>query len=463
MQDRVPPQNIEAEQSVIGAMLIDKNAVSLVTEKLMPEDFYRQAHQVIYSAILTLHSKNEPIDMITLINELKKMNRLDDVGGVAYITLLANVVPTAANAKFHAQIVEDKSILRQLVEGGTAIASLGYEGADDVPVIIDQAEKMVLRISNRKGSKDFAEISEVLSDTINHIQAVLESKQSITGVATGFVDLDKLTAGLHPSDFIILAARPSMGKTALALNIAQNVAIRGAREGQPKKRVAFFSLEMSREQLVQRMLCSEADVDAQRLRAGADIRDKDTDNADLWNKLWVAADLLSNAQIFIDDTPGITIMEMRSKARRLQAEGGLDLVVIDYLQLMQGTSGRNSTDNRQQEVSEISRGLKALARELNVPVLALSQLSRSVEARQVKKPMLSDLRESGSLEQDADIVMFLYRDDYYKGAEEAPTHITELIVAKHRNGPVGRVNLFFKNECTKFISLARRPEDGGRR
>ena len=463
MQDRVPPQNIEAEQSVIGAMLIDKNAVSLVTEKLMPEDFYRQAHQVIYSAILTLHSKNEPIDMITLINELKKMNRLDDVGGVAYITLLANVVPTAANAKYHAQIVEDKSILRQLVEGGTAIASLGYEGADDVPVIIDQAEKMVLRISNRKGSKDFAEISEVLSDTINHIQAVLESRQSITGVATGFVDLDKLTAGLHPSDFIILAARPSMGKTALALNIAQNVAIRGAREGQPKKRVAFFSLEMSREQLVQRMLCSEADVDAQRLRAGTDIRDKDTDNADLWNKLWVAADLLSNAQIFIDDTPGITIMEMRSKARRLQAEGGLDLVVIDYLQLMQGTSGRNSSDNRQQEVSEISRGLKALARELNVPVLALSQLSRSVEARQVKKPMLSDLRESGSLEQDADIVMFLYRDDYYKGAEEAPTHITELIVAKHRNGPVGRVNLFFKNECTKFISLARRPEDGGRR
>ena len=463
MQDRVPPQNIEAEQSVIGAMLIDKNAVSLVTEKLMPEDFYRQAHQVIYSAILTLHSKNEPIDMITLINELKKMNRLDDVGGVAYITLLANVVPTAANAKYHAQIVEEKSTLRQLVEGGTAIASLGYEGADDVPVIIDQAEKMILRISNRKGSKDFAEISEVLSDTINHIQAVLESRQSITGVATGFVDLDKLTAGLHPSDFIILAARPSMGKTALALNIAQNVAIRGAREGQPKKRVAFFSLEMSREQLVQRMLCSEADVDAQRLRAGADVRDKDTDNADLWNKLWVAADLLSNAQIFIDDTPGITIMEMRSKARRLQAEGGLDLVVIDYLQLMQGTTGRNNSDNRQQEVSEISRGLKALARELNVPVLALSQLSRSVEARQVKKPMLSDLRESGSLEQDADIVMFLYRDDYYKGAEEAPTHITELIVAKHRNGPVGRVNLFFKNECTKFISLARRPEDGGRR
>ena len=461
MQDRVPPQNIEAEQSVIGAMLIDKNAVSLVTEKLMPEDFYRQAHQVIYSAMLTLHSKNEPIDMITLIDELKKMNRLDDVGGVSYITLLANVVPTAANAKYHAQIVEEKAVLRQLVEGGTAIAAMGYDGSEDVRDIIDQAEKTILQISNRKGGTDFAVISDVLTDTINHIQAVLESKQPITGVATGFIDLDYLTAGLHPSDFIILAARPSMGKTALALNIAQNVAIRGAREGDPKKRVAFFSLEMSREQLVQRMLCSEADVDAQRLRAGGD--DKDKDNADIWNKLWVAADRLSGAQIFIDDTPGLSIMEMRSKSRRLQAEGGLDLMVIDYLQLMQGSVGRNNSDNRQQEVSEISRGLKALARELNVPVLALSQLSRSVEARQVKKPMLSDLRESGSLEQDADIVMFLYRDDYYKAAEEEPTHITELIVAKHRNGPVGRVNLFFKNECTKFISLSRRPEDGGRR
>ena len=461
MQDRVPPQNIEAEQSVIGAMLIDKNAVGLVTEKLMPEDFYRQAHQVIFSAILTLHSKNEPIDMITLINELKKMNKLDDVGGVSYVTLLANVVPTAANAKYHAQIVEEKSVLRQLVEGGTAIAAMGYEGANDVPVIIDQAEKTILRISNRKGGSDFAAISDVLTDTINHIQAVLDSKQPITGVATGFIDLDYLTAGLHPSDFIILAARPSMGKTALALNIAANVAIRGSREGQPPKRVAFFSLEMSREQLVQRMLCSEADVDAQRLRAGGD--DKDRDNADIWNNLWIAADRLSNAQIFIDDTPGLSIMEMRSKSRRLQAEGGLDLIVIDYLQLMQGSAGSKNSDNRQQEVSEISRGLKALARELNVPVLALSQLSRSVEARQVKKPMLSDLRESGSLEQDADIVMFLYREDYYKGADEDPTHITELIVAKHRNGPVGRVNLFFKNECTKFISLARRPEDGGRR
>ena len=460
MQDRVPPQNIEAEQSVIGAMLIDKNAVALVTEKLMPEDFYRQAHRVIFSAMLTLHSKNEPVDMVTVVNELNKQNKLEDVGGISYITLLANVVPTAANAKYHAKIVEEKSLLRQLVEGGTAIASMGYDGSEDVRDIMDQAEKTILRISNRKGGTDFVPIADVVSDTVDHIAKVLESKDPITGVATGFSDLDRLTAGLHPSDFIILAARPSMGKTALALNIAQNVAIRGARTGEPKKRVAFFSLEMSREQLVQRMLCSEADVDAQMLRAGGTDRDKL--GSDFWENLWIAADRLGESQMFIDDTPGLSIMEMRSKARRLQSEGGLDLIVIDYLQLMQGTVGRSNSDNRQQEVSEISRGLKALARELNVPVLALSQLSRSVEARQVKKPMLSDLRESGSLEQDADIVMFLYRGDYYKGADEAPDHITELIVAKHRNGPVGRVNLFFKNECTKFISLARRPEDGGK-
>ena len=457
MQDRVPPQNIEAEQSVIGAMLIDKNAVSIVTEKLTPEDFYRQAHQLIFSAMLTLYSKNEPIDMITVVDELKKMDKLDDVGGISYVTLLANAVPTAANAKYHAQIVEDKSQLRQLVEGATAIASMGYEGSEDVRDIMDQAEKMILQISNRKGGKDFAAIDEIVTETLNRIANLMESKDAVTGVATGFSDLDKLTAGLHPSDFIILAARPSMGKTALALNIAQNVAIRGARNGEPQKRVAFFSLEMSREQLVQRMLCAEAEVDAQRLRGGGD---RDGDNSDLWNKLWRASDRLATSQIFIDDTPGISIMEMRSKARRLQAEGGLDLIVIDYLQLMQGTVGRNSPENRQQEVSEISRGLKALARELNVPLMALSQLSRSVEARQVKKPMLSDLRESGSLEQDADIVMFLYRDDYYKGADEEPTNVTELIVAKHRNGPVGRVNLFFKSEWTKFRDLSKR-EDGG--
>ena len=461
MQDRVPPQNIEAEQSVIGAMLIDKNAVSVVTEKLMPEDFYRQAHQVIYSAMLTLHSKNEPIDMITLIDELKKMNKLDDVGGVSYVTLLANIVPTAANAKFHAQIVEEKSVLRQLVEGGTAIAAMGYDGSEDVRDIMDQAEKTILQISNRKGGTDFAAISDVLTETINHIQIVLDSKQAITGVATGFVDLDNLTAGLHPSDFIILAARPSMGKTALALNITQNVAIRGSREGEPKKRVAFFSLEMSREQLAQRMICTEANVSKQDLHPGkaaaegGKITEEELQNkkSAVMSRIWKAADKLVNSSVYIDDTPGLTIQEMRSKVRRLKSEGSVDLIVIDYLQLMQAPNVKNNSENRQREVSEISRGLKAMAREMNVPVLALSQLSRSVETRQVKKPMLSDLRESGSLEQDADIVMFLYREDYYKKNDAAPTHLTELIVAKHRNGPTGKVNLFFKNDCTRFISL----------
>ena len=457
MQDRVPPQNIEAEQSVIGAMLIDKNAVGLVTEKLMPEDFYRQAHQVIFSAILTLHSKNEPVDMITLINELKKMNKLDDVGGVSYVTLLANIVPTAANAKFHAQIVEEKSVLRQLVEGGTAIAAMGYDGSEDVRDIMDQAEKTILQISNRKGGTDFAAIADVLTDTINHIQEVLESKQPITGVATGFKDLDYLTAGLHPSDFIILAARPSMGKTALALNIAQNVAIRGAQNGATAKRVAIFSLEMGTEQLVQRMLCAEACVDAQKLRSGLPDNLGDNDRVETIGRLWSAVDRLKKAQIFIDEEAS-SIRDMRSKAKRLQAEGGLDLIIIDYLQLMTGTVKRQYTENRNQEVSEISRGLKALARELNVPVLALSQLSRSVEKRTIKKPMLSDLRESGSLEQDADIVMLLYRDDYYKENEDDYTYITELNVAKHRNGPIGTIYLFFKSEWTKFVSLSRKPE-----
>ena len=460
MQDRLPPQNIEAEQSVLSAMLIDNTAVGLITEMLLPEDFYREAHKVIYHAMLALLAKNEPIDMITLIDELKRMNKLNDVGGVSYVTLLANVVPTAANAKYHAQIVEEKSILRQLVEGGTTIAALGYDGMEDVRNIMDKAEEIIFHISNRKGETDFAVVSDVLGGTINHIQKILESKEPITGLATGYKDLDYLTAGLHPSDFIILAARPSMGKTALALNIAQNVAVRGVRaDGKPMS-VGIFSLEMSREQLVQRMLCAEAGVDIQRLRAGADGQNED--RKDIWNRLWVAVERLSQAKIFIDDTPALSVMEMRSRARRLQAEHGLDLIVIDYLQLMQGKTKRNNSDNRQNEVSEISRGLKALARELSVPVLALSQLSRNVESRTVKKPILSDLRESGSLEQDADIVMFLYRDDYYKDDEKEYTYITELNIAKHRNGPLGKVDLYFKSEWTKFVSLSRKPEDGGR-
>ena len=377
MQDRVPPQNIEAEQSVLGAMLIDNTAAISVTEMLLPEDFYRESHKIIYRAMLSLLAKNEPLDMITLINELKKMNKLDDVDGVAYITLLANFVPTAVNVKYHAKIVEEKSILRQLVEGGTAIAYMGYEGTGEATDILDKAEKRILNISNRRGGIDFSLIKDVLPNTLDRISKALDNKEPITGLATGFKDLDYLTAGMQPADFIILAARPSMGKTALALNIAQNVAIRGSRNGEPKKTVAFFSFEMSEELLVQRMLCAEAEVDSQRLRVGGEIKDEE-DNSNLWNRLWIATDRLAEAQIFIDHNSDATVMNVRSKARRLKAEKGLDLIIIDYLQMMRGT-GRNNSDNRQQEVSEISRGLKALARELAIPVIALSQLSRNVE------------------------------------------------------------------------------------
>ena len=464
MQEKLIPQNIEAEQNVLSALLIDKKAISTVAEKLRVEDFYRASHQVIYRAILALYGRNEPIDIVTVAEELKNMNKIDDIGGISYITMLANIAPTAANVKYHAQIVAKKAALRQMVESGTAIAAMGYEGSeDDIQNLIDQAEKSLLSISYRKSSTDFVPIQDIVTTTIDRINNLLENREAVTGLTTGFTDLDYITAGLHPSDFIILAARPSMGKTALALNIAENVALRGAKEGESPKRVAFFSLEMSREQLVQRMICTEADVESQELRPAktgtnasvTSIDDTETEEEkfELMNRLWAASDKLASSSVFIDDTPGLSILEMRSKARRLKAEGGLDLIVIDYLQLMQAPAGRPNSDNRQHEVSEISRGLKALARELNVPVLALSQLSRSVENRQVKKPMLSDLRESGSLEQDADIVMFLYREDYYKSHVETPSHLTELIIAKHRNGPTGKINLFFKSDCTKFISL----------
>ena len=464
MQEKLIPQNIEAEQNVLSALLIDKKAINTIAEILKPEDFYRISHQIIYRAILSLYGKNEPIDIVTVVEELKKMEKLEAIGNVSYITLLANIAPTAANVKWHAQIVAKKAALRQMVESGTAIATMGYEGSeDDIQSLIDQAEKSLLSISYRKSSTDFVPIQDIVTATIDRINNLIENREAVTGLPTGFTDLDYITAGLHPSDFIILAARPSMGKTALALNIAENVALRGAKEGESAKRVAFFSLEMSREQLVQRMICTEADIESQVLRPPKAVTmnsnnietetEMENDKLELMDRLWAASDKLASSSVFIDDTPGLSILEMRSKARRLKAEGGLDLIVIDYLQLMQAPAGRPSTDNRQHEVSEISRGLKALARELNVPVLALSQLSRSVETRQIKKPMLSDLRESGSLEQDADIVMFLYREDYYKRNDETPSHLTELIIAKHRNGPTGKINLFFKSDCTKFISL----------
>lgn len=451
MQDRVPPQNIEAEQSVLGAMLIEKEAIPKVMEILRDTDFYREAHRVIFNAILELYNKNEAVDMITVTEILKRDNKLEDVGGIAYVTSLANAVPTAANVTYHASIIEEKSILRQLVSVSTQIASMGYEANDDVKNIIDSAESKILEISNRKKTADFTPINEIVLDSFKSIEALMGNKNGLTGLPTGFEDLDNLTSGLHGSDFIILAARPSMGKTAFALNVVQNVAIRAAKKvGGAPKTVAFFSLEMSKEQLVQRMLCAEANIDSQRLRIG-ELRDED------WAMLINTADTLSSANIYIDDTAGITAMDMRSRARRLKAEHGLDLIVVDYLQLMQGSGKKNNNGDRQQEVSEISRSLKALARELDVPVIALSQLSRSVEARQVKRPMLSDLRESGSLEQDADIVAFLYREDYYN-PETENKNITELIIAKHRNGPVDTVNLFFHKQYTKFVGLSKRKE-----
>ena len=451
MQDRVPPQNIEAEQSVLGAMLIEKEAIPKVMEILRDTDFYREAHRVIFNAMLELYNKNEAVDMITVTEILKRDNKLEDVGGIAYVTSLANAVPTAANVTYHASIIEEKSILRQLVSVSTQIASMGYEANDDVKNIIDSAESKILEISNRKKTADFTPINEIVLDSFKSIEALMGNKNGLTGLPTGFEDLDNLTSGLHGSDFIILAARPSMGKTAFALNVVQNVAIRAAKKvGGAPKTVAFFSLEMSKEQLVQRMLCAEANIDSQRLRIG-ELRDED------WAMLINTADTLSSANIYIDDTAGITAMDMRSRARRLKAEHGLDLIVVDYLQLMQGSGKKNNNGDRQQEVSEISRSLKALARELDVPVIALSQLSRSVEARQVKRPMLSDLRESGSLEQDADIVAFLYREDY-SNPETENKNITELIIAKHRNGPVDTVNLFFHKQYTKFVGLSKRKE-----
>jgi len=402
MQDRIPPQNIEAEQSVISAMLIDNKTIEKVSQLLKPMDFYRPSHQIIYQAILHLHAKNEPVDLVTMTEELKNEDKLEAAGGISYLTLLANVVPTSANALYHARIVEDNAIKRQLADSGAAIAALSYQDEDEVQSLLDKAEQTLLSLSQRKSRSAFVPIHDAVSTTMDHLGELISSHRTITGLPTGFADLDALTGGLHPSDFIILAARPSMGKTALALNIAQNVALRGAKEGEAPKRIAYFSLEMSGEQLAQRMICAEADADIRLLRSGETDTDTSINENSLLDRLWEASARLAEADIQIDATPGLSVMDVRSRARQLKAAVGLDLIVIDYLQLMQGR--RHGSDNRQHEVTEISRGLKALARELDVPVLALSQLSRSVELRQSKQPMLSDLRESGSLEQDADIV-----------------------------------------------------------
>ncbi len=437
MMDRVPPHNHEAEQSVLGAIFLDPNALITASEILVPDDFYRISHKKIFETMLYLSDHGKPIDLVTVTEELSSKKELEDVGGLSYLTELANAVPTAANVGHYAKIVEEKSILRRLIRVATSIVEDGYTREDEVQALLSEAEKKVMEVSNRKNAGDFKHIKDVLVNTYDNIEQLQNRKGDVTGIPTGFKDLDHMTAGFQRNDLIIVAARPSVGKTAFALNIAQNVAIRAG------ENVAIFSLEMGAEQLVMRLLCAEGNIDAQALRTGA-LSTED------WGKLTMAMGSLSNSGIFIDDTPGVRVSELRAKCRRLAQEHGLGMILIDYLQLIQG-SGKPG-ENRQQEVSEISRSLKALARELKVPVIALSQLSRGVEQRQDKRPMMSDIRESGSIEQDADIVAFLYRDDYYDKETENKNMI-EIIIAKQRNGPTGTVTLAFKKEFNKFINI----------
>lgn len=434
--ERIPPQNNDAERSTLGSMLLEKEAIYRAHEILNPEDFYREAHRVIFEVVTHLNNKGEPVDIITVSEELKQRNMLDKVGGIPYLTSLANAVPTAANVEYYAKIVEEKSILRSMIRVATNIVAMSYEASQEVDVILDEAEKEIFQITQKRNVKGFVSLKSILIETFERIEALYESKGGVTGLPTGFEDLDRMTAGLQPSDLIILAARPSMGKTTFALNIASHAAI------DLKIPVIMFSLEMSKEQLALKLLCSEAGVDNQRIRTGT-LMDQD------WPRLSHALGKLSDSAMFIDDTSGATVLDIRAKCRRIKSEHGLGLILIDYLQLMQG---RAKTENRQQEVSEISRSLKSLARELNVPVIALSQLSRAVEQRADKKPTMSDLRESGSLEQDADIVAFLYREDYYN-QETDRKNITDLIIAKQRNGPVGSVEFFFQKEFSKFVGL----------
>lgn len=436
MEQRIPPQNVEAEQAVLGAMLLSHDAVIVAMEKLQSQDFYRDVHRIIFEAMEHLHRENKEIDVITLPDELKRMKKLDDVGGLEYVLNLPNLVGSAANIEYYANIVAEKALARNLISTCTELTTEAYDGQKETEALLDDAERRILQLSDTKNRGDFASVGAVVEVTLDKITKLYENKAGLTGLPTGFRDLDRMTSGLQPSDLILVAARPSMGKTAFTLNIAQNVGVR------QHKTVAFFSLEMSQEQLVQRLLCQIAHIDSQKLRTGQLNSDEE------WTRLTDACDKLYESPVYIDDTPGISVAEMRSKARRLKSEHGLDLIIVDYLQLMQG---RNA-ESRQQEISEISRSLKALARELKVPLIALSQLSRSVESRQDKRPMLSDLRESGALEQDADIVSFLYREDYYD-KETENQHITEVILAKHRNGPVGSVKLYFKNEFTLFLNL----------
>ncbi len=435
---KVPPNDIEAEQAILGSMLTDKDAVISAIEVLKTEDFYREDNRIIYEAILNLYNKADPIDIITLKAELVSMGKFDVVGGIEYLASLPDMAPTSANIEKYIKIVEEKSMLRNLISTANEIIALGYEPTEEVDMIVDEAERKMFNIMQQKSKKGYSSIKDILVDTFVDLEKLYNQKQQITGVPTGFIDLDKRTAGLHESDLILVAARPAMGKSAFALNIATNAAVRA------KMPVVIFSLEMSKEQMANRILCSEAMVDSNKVRTGK-IDDED------WVKLAGALGPLSESGIYIDDTPGISVMEIRAKCRKLKLEKNIGLVVIDYLQLVQGSSSKRG-GSREQEISEISRSLKILAKEINVPVIALSQLSRAPEQRPDHRPILSDLRESGAIEQDADIVMFLYRDEYYN-EESEKKGIAEVIIAKHRAGSTGTVDLWWLGNYTKFVNL----------
>ena len=430
---RSPPHSVEAEQSVLGSILLDKEAMISVSETLVPEDFYKEAHKVIYESMLKLYNSQSEIDLITLTDELRDQGYLDDIGGIAYITSLSTVVPTTSNIKYYVNIVKEKSISRQLISAANDIINLGYDGSAKVEYVLENAEKKIFDISQERATNDFQPINQVISEALSMLEKLYEEKNDVTGLTTGFRDLNKKINGLQRSDLLLIAARPAMGKTAFALNLVQNAALKGDAS------VAVFSLEMSKEQLVQRMIASQSTVELKKIKTGT-LADND------WQRITDGMAILSGAKIHIDDTPGIKISELRSKCRKLKIEKGLDLVLIDYLQLMEG-EGQN--ESRQQEIAKISRSLKILAKELDCPVVALSQLSRAPEQRADHRPMLSDLRESGSIEQDADIVMFLYRDEYYNPDTEKK-NIGEVIVAKNRHGETGTVELVWFGGIQKF-------------
>jgi replicative DNA helicase len=438
--DRLPPQNVEAEQSIIGAILIDNEALPKALEIIGIDDFYKTSHRKIFRSMVELFDRNEPIDLITLTDYMKRSDELDAVGGVSYLSSLVNMVPTAANIKYHSKIVREKGLLRSLLSSATEIASKVYEDNLEAEEMVDYAERSIFDISDKRVKASFITLKELIKSSFEMIEHLYDKKEAITGVPSGFRDLDELTTGFQKGDLIVVGGRPSMGKTAFTLNIAQHVGL------ESREPVAIFSLEMAKEQLAFRMLCSEAMVNSNSIRKGF-IKKED------WHKLTGAASKLTGAPIFIDDSSGITVLELRAKARRLKMEHGLSLVIVDYLQLMRG---KGSFERREQEISDISRSLKALAKELSIPVIAVSQLNRSVEQRRPPTPMLADLRESGAIEQDADVILFLYRDEVYNKDTPANKGEAEVIVAKQRNGPIGKVNLTFNSSCTRFLNRADR-------